>query len=627
MRDTKAIEQFTNKWYTTTHNLIPELGTNRYFNFAGHSLELAYTSSKTQKQITCTIVDDAPAAFNKVGTNEIGFPKWYFFKEAFEKMVPEAEDFEAIAVATLNGSMLHEGLHIRFNEAPSLQAILTLHPLIRDTEKLYGDLYWQALNIFEDLYIEAHGKRDLGIYFKFIEMKNEIFFNEDKLNEIAALYDGSLAKALSLSVAFKNADLRETEAFGKLPKGAIELMNSVIYETMIQRDRAIKAAKFCRLFEAPENPEHSETCEGGEEGEDGKEGEGSGSKAKPSSFGENPTEAEAAEAKEAAEAAKEEMTKKTTSKIAKEFGEGVKAAERMIEGHDFSLGIDKPKMIDVMDASSDDDYVERAFVKPNFSFLRNLLRLKTQNHTAGEAKKVGAKIVNTRLYRIATDQKICAQLNSTKLVKKECEFIILVDASGSMGGNRAVDDGGNRVTLYQMVLSTAQQIFEAVRGAGISVSVYAHTSRFLRSSGGSRFEAPMIYKIARFSAQKSTTNNTVRFDKASHLALRENFDGLVIEQIAKEFTNKNGQRVLLVLSDGTPWGPRYQGSEANEHTKEVIKQTRKSGIGVFCMSLIDEVVRSNDYIYGNQYNVNATTNVQHQFEKIIAKIETEAMNG
>jgi nitric oxide reductase activation protein len=111
-----------------------------------------------------------------------------------------------------------------------------------------------------------------------------------------------------------------------------------------------------------------------------------------------------------------------------------------------------------------------------------------------------------------------------------------------------------------------------------------------------------------------------RFEKATKMRLAENYDGVVMERLQQKFTNRNAQKYIINLSDGSPAGPGYHGRAADAHTKHEIDNARKRGIGVFAISVVRHVVEANNRIYGHSFNIDGSKNTAAQFRTLIGKL-------
>jgi nitric oxide reductase activation protein len=120
--------------------------------------------------------------------------------------------------------------------------------------------------------------------------------------------------------------------------------------------------------------------------------------------------------------------------------------------------------------------------------------------------------------------------------------------------------------------------------------------------------------------QVQTTQDAFkRISNAVHIDLQENYDGFAIYSL-KDYFLKSTKRFMIVLSDGQPSGNGYRGGAANEHTKKIVDNLRKDGTNVYAISLVESVVQANNQIYGKQYNINGSGNLDSELRKLIVNL-------
>lgn len=66
-------------------------------------------------------------------------------------------------------------------------------------------------------------------------------------------------------------------------------------------------------------------------------------------------------------------------------------------------------------------------------------------------------------------------------------------------------------------------------------------------------------------------------------ARRQNIDGLAIDYVSKRIQElkTDGKKILIVVSDGQPWGDGYSGMQAIKHTRKCVDKARSEGVKVF----------------------------------------------
>lgn len=212
----------------------------------------------------------------------------------------------------------------------------------------------------------------------------------------------------------------------------------------------------------------------------------------------------------------------------------------------------------------------------------------------------------------------------------EVEILLVIDASGSMnsrtGTSKSITFGSCKNSLFTATMAVSRKIFFALRNAGVSTQVVAHTST--SNDGGRSYLVPMVYKVASFGACGTTSNPDKKFDATKNIELAENYDGLVLRSIAentKEYfsDNPNSKKIVIVLSDGEPSSRDYMGSDAVANTKAWANELRNRGFEVEAVSLVSTVVRSNDTIYGEEHNVDATSDLDSALTKMVTRMASK----
>lgn len=206
----------------------------------------------------------------------------------------------------------------------------------------------------------------------------------------------------------------------------------------------------------------------------------------------------------------------------------------------------------------------------------------------------GSKIGD--LSRIATDGKVFNKPigNTSKQGRTSMpsikEFIILVDCSGSMLSGGKLD----------RALSATVGATSAIVKSRHQVSAYGFTGDC--SYGFSKFSDSVVL----FTLFKDKDSLDLMIDRVKSIrdnrTTYNNYDGYSIDAVVKEFKS-NGNKNLIVISDGSPAANGYGGIAAIEHTKNIVAEARKKGINVICISIDKSAIRTNDMIYGEGFNI------------------------
>jgi hypothetical protein len=192
-----------------------------------------------------------------------------------------------------------------------------------------------------------------------------------------------------------------------------------------------------------------------------------------------------------------------------------------------------------------------------------------------------------RLYRIATDERIFAEQVDTRSYKP-MQVLILCDLSGSMIYARRLVPA----------LSATMGAAVALSQSRCQVAVYGHNADHPRSY------AVNITKMKDFNEPCDSLQSRMSWVVQS-LVPAENRDGNALKYLSKKLTDTQRKRLLIVISDGYPNASAggYRGKVANTHTKNVVDGIRKKGIDVVSISIAEEAMEVNNFIYGKESNL------------------------
>jgi len=204
-------------------------------------------------------------------------------------------------------------------------------------------------------------------------------------------------------------------------------------------------------------------------------------------------------------------------------------------------------------------------IRNSLSFRNNSMRMPSYGHRSGD-------IDENALFKIKmNDDRI--MLRSDTISEKKIALCLLVDESGSMGGERVRNARDVAITLAS-----------ALGGVGgITTSVYGHTAE---------------EDVSGCTIREYFTPRNPNLSSCMGMQGRmENHDGFAIQHTANAFYRDYGtydRKIMFVISDGQPAGTFYGGSTARKHMKKVSDACRsKLGVEVYGIGI--------DNAYENKY--------------------------
>lgn len=594
------------RWYG--NSMPSKLDSSEFRNFALTNFELARNVAPNAK----FKIDNFSGAAATDGTT-IYIPITYFSKDFYKTLgVLDQNDLVPAALAVINGSQVHEAYHIKWSVCKLLDFAAYITDGVATAKKHSGFL--TLLNIVEDLYIEARGRDEYPGLGELVDLKNDVLLSLHSLEaciEELKKPDSTVDVLIGLLASRKNMNLVDHEIWDDYRDLVDTLENARITSNTI-KDRAYIAMDMYNLIQElvasgkikegvsfhsplPDN-KNSEKIDGNISIEMllmsllfGIVGLNSEEPEKTDSSGKNKVLLILAKMFG--------VPHGELVELGKELDEELEAIDMMHKLNAGSLAkeMPKPKISDLKPARVERFEADKLFLQLG----RNLRYMRQENHTIGAPMKTGTKIVKQRLARIAIDGKVLSVNHNNKIMKGTPEVIILVDVSGSMTNNSGSRSGEKLIVSASRASMGA---YMSLVDAGIPVAVYAHTTKG---------EDSMVYCVAAnrmpLNGRNVSMGNHIekRFSAMVDVEHNSNIDGVAVDFCANQFTDKPGSKVLMVFSDGSPAGHNYHGQTAIEHTKLMANRARRKGISVLSLSLVQDVLATNDEIYGREFNLRA----------------------
>lgn len=604
---TKNIEEYNeaHKLAKDWYGYIPPFGSDPFISYITASRELALIVADIE-ELRVHIADTDIMGRADQKQNIIHLSRLLFSRDWMRSIgITNKKDQATMAVATVNGVLLHEAAHFALSDSTIRDSIKRLGIDEPKSGTLKNILY-TAINVGEDIYIEDWLIENYPYYKAFIQASHEYFFSDLELvSRLSTLIQNAeLDDTYSGPGGPKKNRKRKCQFRGPLFLDLLVMLKSwrideydfgsaiVPYQEMFRNfkgtedreDRARLALDLSRklvddpLLIWPEDSSTASVLAVSQAG--GVETEGFDRDTRSVAASE-----EVAEKLIGKIGALSEEEKKTVRKIA----DALKKATIKIElKSDDSLKGVPPILVEKAE-----EHYSKEQPDPRFLSLGQSLRYAlTRNYAPGEPRKKGTVLVPTRLSRIITDGKIFSYYEKRPRTAKDYEVVILVDVSGSMSGDKVKE---------AMQVGVASYI--SLRRARVFSQIFSHTSKYDLSP-----DTPILYILG---GPKDSFDKVLKraatFTYASSRLLRNNYDGFAIKKAVEiGFTDKPRRKWLIVVSDGHPAGDGYGGEPAIIQTGEAVDQARRRGVDVVSITIARGAWKVNDRIYGAKKNVKTT---------------------
>lgn len=181
------------------------------------------------------------------------------------------------------------------------------------------------------------------------------------------------------------------------------------------------------------------------------------------------------------------------------------------------------------------------------------------------------KLDTRRLWAVKTSERLFQKPKEHEAFNLRC--VVLIDASGSMSGNRARMAGQAAVTLC-----------EALEQVGADYEVVDFNS----SNGGvDGYEDGATYINVRKAANKALDSRAKR-QVVTPYAGSQNSDGFAVKWAAnrtKQIGKDGAKRLVFIISDGAPAGPAPSGMGAGDHLTTVLSELEQDDVLLFSVGI------------------------------------------
>jgi len=181
------------------------------------------------------------------------------------------------------------------------------------------------------------------------------------------------------------------------------------------------------------------------------------------------------------------------------------------------------------------------------------------------------KLDDNRLWAVRSSERLFQKPKTHQAFNLRC--VVLIDASGSMGGRRS-----------KMAAQSAVTLCEALQQVGADYEVVDFNS----SNGGVEgYPQGATYINVRKGANEALTTKVKR-QVATPFAGSQNSDGYAVKWAArrtKQFGKDGAKRLVFIISDGAPAGPAPAGFGAGEHLHAVLRDLEDDDVLLFSVGI------------------------------------------
>lgn len=601
----KALD-YTEDWYSTgLRSSIPSVDDAwTIASMVGSSATLATDLSSFA--LSCRFIIDrkAPTAYFSLENKTIALPGWYFDGEAITKQTGISENLGLVALTLANGSLIHEGAHSKWSTDKTFKQIHDEAKAavgINETSPAFLSQVLESIcQAIEDFWVErrisaphmrAMLQHRISILMPLEKVTENLSFEEKGKEALAIIENRVNALILMKNTALASLILEKHEAFRKPYEQILSLGRTaaakLAYEYIIQ-DIDLEEAQSQANERGDGEGDGASMSAGAMTGSDDESGEII-----------SLTEEEANELAAAFASAIESALEGSSTAPLPESTVKLKfSGEGLVRGKEVHFVRHILRAFSTTKSFSHTSAID-------FSFVRLLTAIRNVNHTPGVARKSGSHLLKGRLAQINVTGKVFHN-KETQKTKVDTEIAVICDWSGSMGGTASI------------VLSEAKALANALKKCGFIVHVFTHTGL------AHEHQTPLLVKVATLKPSGSDAQLDRRFMLANALDQNQNYDGFVIKTVHENaFNSKTSNKLIIVLSDGSPAGNDYSGNDADEHTRRQIAKVRKTGTKVFALSLVSGVVSDNNKIYGKEFNVDCSDASKREanFKQLILQLQ------
>jgi len=573
-----------------------------------------------------------------------------FYLETF-KINIDPNDMAYTMVGMYDGLLVHEALHILLTEFNQEK----LHNIYKSLNAKYDKDYTfknsfiaELYGIVEDIYIEQYAKRNLTYYYSKVNFMNGIIFHEeyyqsrvDDFND--AVDDKAKVNAIAnLMILFK-IDYYQNTLKSFVPEVST-ILDELLYDlTNEQRIDVVYRILDTLAYDVSGSDKGQEQAQESVDQmiEDGNSKPSSGDTKNGGSYydynGKKLTEADIEQAGKAFDKHFDENggkvahdLKELEDQVSKDQTNKSNEVRFKEEIKRYRINGDRKTTVKICKPENNNNSFSIDFdaVKDFETIGRIFRQIKARTKNVSPPANKG-RIKSGIIHNIVVTDNIMHKKNTVNKKFTEPEVVILLDISGS---TLTSSRGLKASSLLEYINNAGYGMFNALKQSNVSCSVYAHTTESRSECSILPVASNRHFLVSdnKGSRKSGTTADTdSAFKSVLDFYHNGNADGTAIAFLNKyAFTeDQNRSKILIVVSDGEPSDgdrsivPSFYGDALDELVKALVTSIRTTDKHVFSVSVAKNVVESNNYIYGKEWNIDASNPKNYNaFHGLVDKI-------
>lgn len=261
------------------------------------------------------------------------------------------------------------------------------------------------------------------------------------------------------------------------------------------------------------------------------------------------------------------------------------------------------KLIDLSKRETQDKTPELAPEYLVFGKIMSVLKTRMHQQKPIIHDTSGDELALDNLHNWKRTREVFKESVRSSSLELDTEIAIVGDMSGSMTSDE----------LYKQMLQALYSIGVSLRNSRSKFALYCHTTS----------RTTDIYFLGGNIKQQGEIE--IGISNAYQINMSGNNDADVIEWVYRNaFTSKKNRKFIFMLSDGLPCQSARgaeSGLDTHDYMRFIIEVGRNEGYNIYGIALTDSVIRSNEELYGENYTIDASVDLEIKLKEIVLGIQ------